>query len=172
MPAKPLIKSQQRISDFGEVFTPTKTVQDILDQIPDPLWADPEAIFLEPTCGHGNFVLEIVKYRLIRGLPLHQAVSTCFGMDICSENVQECRNRIYHAAKGLIKKLSDLVLLVAIVRNNFFTVDDSLAFMRNEWADYPQFQDRSPEYQKEAKKRIKEEVLAYFKESDKGWFEE
>lgn len=169
---KPLIKSQSNIQDFGEVFTPTETVQEMLAQIPDENWQDPEAIFLEPTCGHGNFVLEIIKLRLINGLSLHQAVSTCFGMDICSENVQECRNRIYHASKGLIKKLSDLVLLVAIVRNNFIVVDDSLAFMRNEWEAYPQFQDRPEDYQKEQRRLIKAEVMAYFKESDKDWFEE
>lgn len=50
-----------------EVFTPPDIVNDILDLLPEELWTDPEATFLEPATKSGVFLREIAK-RLIEGL--------------------------------------------------------------------------------------------------------
>ena len=50
-----------------EVFTPPKLVKDMLDALPQELFADPNATFLDPVCKSGVFLREITK-RLMHGL--------------------------------------------------------------------------------------------------------
>jgi site-specific DNA-methyltransferase (adenine-specific) len=50
-----------------EVFTPPNIVNDMLDMLPQELFSDPNATFLDPACKTGVFLREIAK-RLIVGL--------------------------------------------------------------------------------------------------------
>lgn len=50
-----------------EVFTPPKVVNQILDTLPQELWSDKNATFLDPATKSGVFLREIAK-RLIKGL--------------------------------------------------------------------------------------------------------
>ena len=50
-----------------EVFTPPELANQMLDLLPDELWSDPNAKFLDPACKSGVFLREIAK-RLIEGL--------------------------------------------------------------------------------------------------------
>ena len=50
-----------------EVFTPPKLANQMLDTLPEELWSNPEAKFLDPFCKSGVFLREITK-RLIKGL--------------------------------------------------------------------------------------------------------
>ena len=50
-----------------EVFTPPDVVNHILDNLPESLWENPDAKFLEPATKSGVFLREITK-RLIVGL--------------------------------------------------------------------------------------------------------
>lgn len=50
-----------------EVFTPPELVNQMLDMLPEELWRDPSATFLDPACKSGVFLREIAK-RLIDGL--------------------------------------------------------------------------------------------------------
>lgn len=50
-----------------EVFTPPAVVNAMLDRLPEAIWSDPTAIFLDPCCKSGVFLREAAK-RLIRGL--------------------------------------------------------------------------------------------------------
>lgn len=42
-----LIKSKQRVSDFGEVFTPAHIVKDMCDLVPEEMWASIDTTFLD-----------------------------------------------------------------------------------------------------------------------------
>lgn len=60
-----LVKSDERVRDLGEVFTPNVTVQEMLDLLPADMWAvHPSPTFLEPACGDGNFVAAIFGRKL------------------------------------------------------------------------------------------------------------
>lgn len=62
-----LVKSDERVRDLGEVFTPTATVQEMLGLLPAKMWAvHPSPAFLEPACGHGNFLVAILLRKLER----------------------------------------------------------------------------------------------------------
>ena len=50
-----------------EVFTPPPLVNRILDLLPEDLWSDRKATFLDPACKSGIFLREIAK-RLDKGL--------------------------------------------------------------------------------------------------------
>jgi len=53
-----------------EVFTPPQLVNKILDLLPENLWRDKNATFLDPGCKSGVFLREIAK-RLDKGLEEH-----------------------------------------------------------------------------------------------------
>ena len=57
-----LIKSCERVRDLGEVFTPPKIVRDMCKLIPKDVWKKIDSTFLEPACGEGNFLIEILKF--------------------------------------------------------------------------------------------------------------
>jgi len=57
------VKSKQRVADHGEVFTPEWLVEAMLDLVKD----EAERIdsrFLEPACGSGNFLIQVLKRKL------------------------------------------------------------------------------------------------------------
>lgn len=93
-----LIKSKQRVSDFGEVFTPAHIVKDMCDLVPEEMWISIDTTFLEPACGTGNFLVEILerKFKLCQswedGL---RALKSVYGIDIQMDNVIEARQRLF-----------------------------------------------------------------------------
>lgn len=50
-----------------EVFTPPRLVNDMLDLLPNDMWSNPDATFLDPVSKSGVFLREIAK-RLMKGL--------------------------------------------------------------------------------------------------------
>ena len=103
-------RSKERIKSLGEVFTPEKYVFQMLDMLDKPVWSDLDAMFFEPTCGHGNFVVAIVQKRLEHLIkkvkrqkikkPHFYAVAhtlnNLWAIDIDSENIRLCRDRVCH----------------------------------------------------------------------------
>jgi hypothetical protein len=100
------VKSKQRVSDYGEVLTPGHIVNAMLDLIEQ----ETERIdsrFLEPACGTGNFLAEILerKLRVVKAryakvqLEYERyavlAVSSLYGIDILPDNAEECRARLF-----------------------------------------------------------------------------
>jgi SAM-dependent methyltransferase len=103
------ITSRQRVAEYGEVFTSDKIVNDMLDLVKQETERI-DARFLEPACGTGNFLVEILrrkiavverKYRrsqLDFERNLVQAVASLYGIDILEDNVIACRQRLYDLA--------------------------------------------------------------------------
>ena len=91
-----LTRSKERVAELGEVFTPGHIVDAMHTLIPVTAWPDRTMIYLEPTCGNGQFVVAAVKRKLAAGLSDFEAVNTVFGMDIMEDNVMECRVRVLH----------------------------------------------------------------------------
>lgn len=100
------MKSRQRIANHGEVFTSEREVNAMLDLVKQ----ETERIdsrFLEPACGNGNFLAEILRRKLAVVKSRYgknsadyeryavTAVSSIYGIDILLDNVQECRERLY-----------------------------------------------------------------------------
>ena len=131
-----LIKTKERVSEHGEVFTPNHIVLEMISLIDDSTWSDKEYIALEPTCGNGNFVVEIIKKKISCGLTIYQAVNTTFGMDIQDDNIFECRVRVLKICMDYENDSKKLFELSCLIVNNFFVVNDSLSFIQDKkWED-------------------------------------
>ena len=100
------IKSRQRVTEHGEVFTAEREVKAMCDLVKQ----ETERIdsrFLEPACGTGNFLTEILARKLATVKRLYKsnpydfdrysvlAVSSIYGVDIMQDNAKECRKRLF-----------------------------------------------------------------------------
>ncbi len=100
------LKSRKRVADHGEVFTNEREVYAMLDLVKQETERI-ESRFLEPACGNGNFLAEVLKRKLNvvdnryaksqieweRYAIL--AVSSIYGVDILEDNAIECRERLF-----------------------------------------------------------------------------
>ena len=100
------IKSRQRVSDHGEVFTAEREGKAMCDLVSDECNRI-DSRFLEPACGDGNFLAEILNRKLAVVKRKYRksvidyeknsllAVSSLYGVDILADNVAACRERLY-----------------------------------------------------------------------------
>jgi hypothetical protein len=103
---KKQVKSKKRVADHGEVFTNEREVNAMLDLVKH----ETERIdsrFLEPACGNGNFLAEVLRRKLKvvderygnNQMDWERyaviAVSSIYGVDILEDNAKECRERLY-----------------------------------------------------------------------------
>ena len=104
------IKTRQRVRDLAEVFTHEREVNAMLDLVPDMFPTDSiklvDAKFLEPACGSGNFLEEILRRKLagirfgkVKPAPRYEhwllrALASIYGVDISEDNVVESRSRL------------------------------------------------------------------------------
>ena len=77
-----------------EFFTPYSIVKRMCDKIPDEDWSDPKKTFLESSFGNGQFVVYIVWNRIQHGIDWHTALKTLYGVELQSDNVLECYDRV------------------------------------------------------------------------------
>ena len=89
-----LVRSKDNIKNSGEVFTPTHIVDVMLDLIPDHVWNDPEYVFIEPSCGNGQFIERIYRRRVEAGIDPQRAIDTLIGLDISNQNILDSQQRI------------------------------------------------------------------------------
>lgn len=83
-----------RIKATGEIFTPTPLVQEILDKLPADYFTDPEKTFLDPSCGDGQFLSEVLIRKVENGATFEQALSTIYGVELMPDNVKLCQDRL------------------------------------------------------------------------------
>ena len=102
-------RDQLRVKATGEIFTPTPLVQEILDRIPVEAFADPFKTFLDPSCGDGQFLGEVLIKKVQEleknNIPIEQgfeiALRTIYGVDLMIDNVDLCRERLLCGQKHL-----------------------------------------------------------------------
>ena len=88
-------RDKLRVKETAEVFTPTPLVQEMLDNLPQDLFEDPTKTFLDPSCGDGQFLSEVVIRKMgISGCTLEQALSTTYGVELMEDNVKLCKERL------------------------------------------------------------------------------
>ena len=129
------IKSKTRVKERGEVFTAEREVKAMCDLIPEnEIWSDITKTFLEPSCGNGNFLVEIFGRKLKYcnderdGL---KALNSIFGIDIMQDNVLESRLRLFIMYNEAFPKASEFAIRTAakILAQNIMC-GDSLELMK------------------------------------------
>lgn len=131
------IKSRQRVKDHAEVFTAEREVKAMCDLVNDEL-SRIDSKVLEPSCGNGNFLVEIYARKLKNckdekdGL---KALASIVGIDIQADNCEESRIRLMTMfCKAYPHASPTAVLLAAGILQNNIICGDSLKIMK-EWED-------------------------------------
>ena len=152
------IKSKDRVRDRGEVFTAEREVKAMVDLVND------EAVkvecdggtFLEPACGTGNFLIEILARKCAAlkiakkpnakdaeryAFRLSLALTKLYGIDIMSDNVRDCRKRLADFVlaefdkvvkdkdRGARKELEDAAEVITAIN---IVEGDALKYKRND----------------------------------------
>lgn len=139
------VKSKKRVNEHGEVFTAEREVNAMLDLVKQ----ETERIdsrFLEPACGNGNFLAEVLRRKLSVVEDRYAksqieferyaivAVSSIYGVDILEDNAIECRERLYQIFENcyanLYKKAANDACLrsVQFILNRNILWGDALDF--------------------------------------------
>jgi hypothetical protein len=104
-PTEVQVVSKKRVVDHAEVLTGQREVNAMLALV-DRETQRVESRFLEPACGTGNFLTEVLSRKLdMVGARYHRsqleyerymilAVSSVYGIDILEDNVLRCRERL------------------------------------------------------------------------------
>ncbi|GHT85007.1 type III restriction endonuclease subunit M [Spirochaetia bacterium] len=104
--------SKQRVADYGEVYTGQREVNAMLDLVKQETDRI-ESRFLEPACGTGNFLIEVLARKLAKVASRYStsramehrieyerysvsAIASLYGIDILQDNVLECRGRLFN----------------------------------------------------------------------------
>ena len=114
---KSQIKSRQRVAQHGEVFTNPREVNAMLDLVRDESFRL-DSRFLEPACGDGNFLIEILRRKLSllkdNKSPTEWefksliAVGSCYGIELLEDKAEACRERLYGEVVGHMGRMGDL----------------------------------------------------------------
>ena len=101
------VVSKKRVADHGEVYTRASEVNAMLDLVKQETERI-ESRFLEPACGTGNFLLEVLKRKLTVVANRYKrsqleferyavlAITSIYGIDILEDNIEVCRNRLFY----------------------------------------------------------------------------
>lgn len=135
------VKTKKRVADHGEVFTSDREVNAMLELVKQ----ETERIdsrFLEPACGNGNFLAEVLKRKLVVVENKYRtsqvewerncliAISSIYGVDILEDNTTECQERlfaifskIYVDSFGINAKMEFLKSIKFILKRNILWGD-------------------------------------------------
>lgn len=94
MKGERLVKSKERVQKFAEVYTPNWVVKDMVALTNAAVVS---TTILEPACGNGNFLVEILRQKLNNSKNDNDALtslSSLYGIDIQDDNVEECKQRL------------------------------------------------------------------------------
>lgn len=150
--------SKERVRKYGEVFTPEWLVKRMCDQVPTDYY-DATHTFLEPSCGTGNFIVEVLTRKMSCIADISnkkkyayyalKVLSSVYGVELLHDNIIECRKRVYSHWKSLLNfETQDKALLAsakAIVKTNLIwgdfikqvnlKIEQPLSFVWYDWND-------------------------------------
>lgn len=154
MPPEKLVKSKQRVTEHGEVFTPAHIVEAMLDLVK----GESERIdsrFLEPACGEGNFLKQVLRRKLATVQARYcqneferrhyalMGLMCIYGIELLADNAQLCRNNLAKIFTDFIddsaspewSQAAQAVLAVNIVQADALTMQtpDGKALTFSEW---------------------------------------
>ena len=101
-------RDKLRVKFTSEVFTKTEDVIILLDEFDEEVWLDKTQKFIDPSCGDGQFLSEVVIRKMERSeCSLEEALSTTYGVDIMEDNIKLCKERL--AGPNPTKEVLDIL---------------------------------------------------------------
>ena len=112
-----LIKTKERVKNYGEVFTPYWMVQKMIDSpgIKEEC-ENINSLFLEPAAGDGNFLVAILIRKIKSANEISEntmfflqnslkALSSLYGIELLEDNSNDCRKNIFNTYKLECEKI-------------------------------------------------------------------
>ena len=142
------VKSRQRVINHGEVYTSRRVVEAMLDMV-KPETERIDSRFLEPACGHGNFLTAILERKLDvvekkygrRRVEFERyctsAAGSVYGIDLLEDNVIEARERLLGILTGRYSRLFNAAVKCKFIESVKFVLErniiagDALELTRN-----------------------------------------
>lgn len=87
-------RGSQRVKQTGEVFTPIDLCVKMIRAIPIEKLKDPNATFLDNSCGDGNFLVALVKVLSKYHDREHVVNNMVYGVDLMPDNVETVKERL------------------------------------------------------------------------------
>lgn len=148
------IKSKDRVANHGEVFTNIREVNAMLDLVKDETHRI-DSKFLEPACGTGNFLIEVLRRKLEVVESRYKkskieferysilALSSIYGIDILEDNLKECKTRLYELFLNFYKSIFKKDIDDRCLKSAKFILDkniiwgDALTLLRVDGSNLP-----------------------------------
>jgi hypothetical protein len=87
-------RMSDRVKETGEIFTPTDLVIEIIQSMPEELFA-PGKTVLDPSCGDGQFLVVTKWFKVVQfNMSADEALADIYGVDIMRDNVDLCKSRL------------------------------------------------------------------------------
>lgn len=127
---QPLSK-EDRVRIYGEVFTPAHIVTKMCDMLEqeNPGCFEPGTTFLEPTCGDGAFVLELLRRKFLlcsHRRDFTEALRSLYAMEIQADNVEKTIARVTELCREYFTPTKQELQII----NDHVIQADSLKVMR------------------------------------------
>lgn len=126
-----MMTKEERIRKYGEVFTPPEVVRDMCDMLEreSPGAFEPGRTFLEPTCGDGAFVVEILRRKFQRCRSRRDytaALKSVYGLEIQPDNVAACIENVKRLCREWFSPTGEELRII----EDHYILCDSLKIMR------------------------------------------
>ena len=149
-----LVKSRKRVVDHGEVFTPKWLVEKMLDLVKNESLRIDSRV-LEPACGSGNFLVEVLK-RKLQTVDLNYsqnqfeknhhallALMCTYGIELLQDNAEECRENLLEIFAHYLKADSTSVIYRAgakVLQVNIIQADSlSMKMPNGQSIEFPEW---------------------------------
>ena len=131
------VKSKERVADFGEVNTSDREVNAMLDLVKQET-ERLDSRFLEPACGDGNFLIEVLNRKLgvlVKKYKKNQyefernsvvVVGSIYGVDILADNAQSARDRLFDRFIKVYEKYFEEYLNDNLIKSIRFILDRNI----------------------------------------------
>ena len=111
-----------------EFFTPSSLVNKMCDKISSSDWSNPSKLFLEPCFGNGNFLVEIIRRRIVdHKIDYKTTLETLYGVELMEDNVLEAKERILNLLEnispGFDPEIAKEIMDKNLVCSDFFKWD-------------------------------------------------
>lgn len=126
-----------RVKQTQEVFTPTAMVQELLDQLPQEIFSDPNQNYIDNSCGDGQFLSEALIRKVENGIDFETALSHIYGVDMMQDNIELCRQRLLCGREDLRPIVEKNIVCADAIRYHYrfdgsHPYDDELKAITNE----------------------------------------
>ena len=126
---------KERRKKTQEFYTPYSIVKKMMDKISSEDWANPNKTFLEPSFGHGNYIIGILYRRIVEySIDWKTALETCYGVELMQDNVDETHARIIKLFDALDIDYDEDMAMDIMLRN--LVCHDFFTWNFEEWRPY------------------------------------